>query len=509
MGTKVSKPAQPFPPFTSAAIAAPPVTSEAPPTHVHVIANPKSGGGKGAETASLIQERCHAAGYRVSLLYTQYAGHGKEISAGICARILARSTPAVEGIDTSNIIVGIGGDGTAHEVISGMSYASLSTGKPLLPLCLVPCGTGNTLAMNLGLNSVEDSIAALLSKSVRCIDLLECSHPNDTDVPHLRTPIPAGSVPVDGAGVGSAGATSASAVHLEGVKPEDSESAEVHDLAVISEAGRHHIRAYEHKVLYSCNIFAWGLSTAVLESANNLRWCGGAQYNCAAYGALIGNKSYLSSIEWVRPAAPISIPADTFAATRALIGDSASHVDVPADSRSLVPVHPVSGDVSPLVMIHFQVTCYMGARMAFCPFAKLDDGLMDICAVSPGNRMGLVGVMEAAKDNGRHVLGAASARDPRAAPNVQYAQAEEVIFRPLNQDAVNAWKRGEQLTEHGEVIPGNATPGDAARARARDAYNVAELAMSGRNSVNIDGELVGFSPARLKVLKQALPVLCR
>ncbi|OYQ33370.1 hypothetical protein CHU95_13155 [Niveispirillum lacus] len=77
-----------------------------------------------------------AAGAVVALHTTDAAGHATAI-----ARDLARSA-------TADVIVAAGGDGTINEVVNGMAMAG--TGE-LPPLGVVPLGTANVLAHELGL----------------------------------------------------------------------------------------------------------------------------------------------------------------------------------------------------------------------------------------------------------------------------------------------------------------------------------------------------------------------
>jgi len=87
------------------------------------IINPISGNGRKAGIADKLIKR----GYKVA--YTEYAGHAEKI---------ARETDA-------NIVVAVGGDGTVNEVARGL----LGTDKTL---GIIPCGSGDGLALHLGLN---------------------------------------------------------------------------------------------------------------------------------------------------------------------------------------------------------------------------------------------------------------------------------------------------------------------------------------------------------------------
>jgi len=128
----------------------------------------------------------------------------------------------------------------------------------------------------------------------------------------------------------------------------------------------------------------------------------------------------------------------------------------------------------------------MGDKMAFCPLAVLDDGWVDICAIAPGSRMQLVACMDEAKAFGRHVLGQPGHAHPNT--TVTYGQVQEVVLRPATRDQVVEWKRSSPAS----VVA---------------AANLAPEPMVGAASVNVDGDLCGFSPLRMVVCPRALPVV--
>ncbi len=88
------------------------------------------------------------AGAAVSLHTTDAAGH-----ATAMARDLARS-------EVADVIVAAGGDGTINEVVNGMAAAGL---PDLPPLGVVPLGTANVLAHELGLTGSAARIGERLA----------------------------------------------------------------------------------------------------------------------------------------------------------------------------------------------------------------------------------------------------------------------------------------------------------------------------------------------------------
>ena len=97
---------------------------------VAAIFNPSSGGGEHRRDMPLLLDLLRAQEVEVVELPTEHSGHGTE---------LARQ--AVAG--GADAVCALGGDGTVNEVINGIA----ETGVPLL---IVPTGTVNVLALELG-----------------------------------------------------------------------------------------------------------------------------------------------------------------------------------------------------------------------------------------------------------------------------------------------------------------------------------------------------------------------
>lgn len=109
---------------------------------VHIILNPIAG----ARHRGLLHKviaRLEAAGAQVSVQETQRAGHGVE---------LARDAAKTSGAD---VIVAAGGDGTINEVARGL------LGREI-PLGIIPLGTANVLAVELGLGARAARVADTL-----------------------------------------------------------------------------------------------------------------------------------------------------------------------------------------------------------------------------------------------------------------------------------------------------------------------------------------------------------
>jgi diacylglycerol kinase (ATP) len=100
-----------------------------------LIFNPASGGGRPGRggTIGRVEEALVEMGHAVEVLRTREAG-----SAGVQAR------DAVES--GAELVFACGGDGTVHEVLQGV------VGMPHVALGIVPMGSANALARNLGLS---------------------------------------------------------------------------------------------------------------------------------------------------------------------------------------------------------------------------------------------------------------------------------------------------------------------------------------------------------------------
>lgn len=119
---------------------------------VLVIGNPNAGNGQGQERIRAFAAALEAGGHRVETFLTRRAGDGRERAGGPMA-----------GFDR---LVVAGGDGTLNEVLNGLA----EPGR--VPLALLPCGTANLLAHDLGLPWDPPGLARVaVGGGVRTIDL--------------------------------------------------------------------------------------------------------------------------------------------------------------------------------------------------------------------------------------------------------------------------------------------------------------------------------------------------
>ncbi|MDR1663971.1 MAG: diacylglycerol kinase family lipid kinase [Clostridiales bacterium] len=100
----------------------------------HIILNPAAGHGR--SVAILPQLTTHLAAHCVPFetLPTAAPGAAREIAAKACR-------------DGSDGIIGIGGDGTLQEIVTGMRDAHPDAGIIPTPLGVLPCGSGNDFSL--------------------------------------------------------------------------------------------------------------------------------------------------------------------------------------------------------------------------------------------------------------------------------------------------------------------------------------------------------------------------
>lgn len=99
----------------------------------------------------LVEKYLDKAKFTARFVFTEYEGHALELAAEAAAQ-------------EEDIVVAVGGDGTINEVASGIAGTRSIMG-------IVPCGSGNGLALSLGLSlNNEKAVAALNALRVRIID---------------------------------------------------------------------------------------------------------------------------------------------------------------------------------------------------------------------------------------------------------------------------------------------------------------------------------------------------
>jgi diacylglycerol kinase (ATP) len=114
-----------------------------PPRRLLLVANPIAGGGRGKHLAPRLASLLQQRGIEAEVYLTQAPGDAT-------ARVSRTVTERWQGV------VAIGGDGTVNEVLNGMP-------DPSLPLAVLPLGTANVLALELGLPKQPEAAAAIIA----------------------------------------------------------------------------------------------------------------------------------------------------------------------------------------------------------------------------------------------------------------------------------------------------------------------------------------------------------
>jgi diacylglycerol kinase (ATP) len=95
-----------------------------------------------------------------------------------------------------NTLAAVGGDGTVGEIISGIM--DREGDKPML--AIIPAGTGNDIARNAGIGSIEDAVLAMQSDNPRAFDLIRVDYHDSGKSEHryafLSTAIGFSSIPM-------------------------------------------------------------------------------------------------------------------------------------------------------------------------------------------------------------------------------------------------------------------------------------------------------------------------
>ena len=123
---------------------------------IALIANPSAGGRKGARIIPQVEHRLRRNGIDYRIFITQHHAHALDI---------ARMLPPGQ----FDGIVSVGGDGTNFHVLNGL----LSRNDParLPPLGIIPVGSGNSFARDLGICTTADGIRALIRGRTRPVDV--------------------------------------------------------------------------------------------------------------------------------------------------------------------------------------------------------------------------------------------------------------------------------------------------------------------------------------------------
>ena len=117
-----------------------------------VIYNPNSGHTMNENNLKSVKKILPEYGYNAKIIPTQYAGHAKEI---------------VSHIDSADLVISVGGDGTFNEVVTGNMQR-----KNRLLVANIPIGTTNDVGTMFGYGkNFENNLKLLMEGSEKSIDI--------------------------------------------------------------------------------------------------------------------------------------------------------------------------------------------------------------------------------------------------------------------------------------------------------------------------------------------------
>jgi len=122
---------------------------------IHMLVNPYSGNKKGRKTSEVAKSLFEQQGRQVETYYSAYSGHLIKLASEIKAK-------------ATDVFVVVGGDGSLSEVITGRMQ---STSEKEELFGLVPAGTGNSMANDLGITSTETAVEHILQGRTQTLDL--------------------------------------------------------------------------------------------------------------------------------------------------------------------------------------------------------------------------------------------------------------------------------------------------------------------------------------------------
>ena len=120
--------------------------------HIHFIVNPIAGSGRSCFSESLLLNFFEAENYTITTKYSGYKGHAVDLTKASIQQ-------------QADIIVACGGDGTINEVAATLVGTSI-------PLGIVPIGSGNGLATNLGISkNIKKALGVIRNNQCTKIDV--------------------------------------------------------------------------------------------------------------------------------------------------------------------------------------------------------------------------------------------------------------------------------------------------------------------------------------------------
>ncbi|KAI8384247.1 ATP-NAD kinase-like domain-containing protein [Radiomyces spectabilis] len=145
-------------------------------TRVYVFLNPVSGSRKGPQVWNdLVRPMLVAAGFqesRFQVVPTSGNNRTRSLAEKVGAQILAQDHQEVP-----HMVICIGGDGTVHDVVNGLSDAFDKRTLPVssFRLGVVPAGSGNAFALGLGISAAEQATLHIIHQRTSPFRLMDVS----------------------------------------------------------------------------------------------------------------------------------------------------------------------------------------------------------------------------------------------------------------------------------------------------------------------------------------------
>jgi len=136
------------------------------------ILNPKARDGISSKSWPEFETALTSAGFEIDIHETQRVGHAMEIAYDLLS-------------GDHDMIVAVGGDGTVHEVASGLRGSKKKMG-------ILPIGSGNDFARALGipLFDVQGAVDLLANGADHSVGAVRAEGPAATDLPQYKIPPP-------------------------------------------------------------------------------------------------------------------------------------------------------------------------------------------------------------------------------------------------------------------------------------------------------------------------------
>lgn len=119
-----------------------------------IIVNPTAGNGAGEAAVPVIESRLRDLGLTFDLIRTERRSHAIELA----------KEAATQGVD---VVVAVGGDGTANEVLNGLMALRAEDAGPVPAMGILSVGRGNDFAFGMGIPSGVDAGCQTLAQGHR------------------------------------------------------------------------------------------------------------------------------------------------------------------------------------------------------------------------------------------------------------------------------------------------------------------------------------------------------